>query len=90
MRLSLLLKLRPSLSLGFACLLLLLVAPAARAQFLNADDFFHSGAQFYISNNIPLAKQQVKNGLQLYPSDDKLKKLEQLLDQQQQQQQQQQ
>jgi Ca-activated chloride channel family protein len=74
-----------SLSLN---LLLLLIAPAARAQFLTADDFFHSGAQFYISNNIPLAKQQVKMGCQIYPDDAKLKKLEQLLNQQQQQQQQ--
>ena len=74
-----------SLSLN---LLLLLIAPAARAQFLTADDFFHSGAQFYISNNIPLAKQQVKMGRQIYPDDAKLKKLEQLLNQQQQQQQQ--
>jgi outer membrane biosynthesis protein TonB len=66
--------------------LLLLVSQAARAQFLTADDFFHSGAQFYISNNIPLAKERVKSGLEIYPADDKLKKLEQLLNQQQQQQ----
>jgi Ca-activated chloride channel family protein len=61
---------------------------SAQAQFLTADDFFNSGAQFYISNNIPLAKERTETGLQIYPNDDKLKKLEQLLKQQQQQQQQ--
>lgn len=62
----------------------------AGAQLAPADDFFHSGAQFYISNSIPQAKEQVEMGLKLYPDDDKLKKLEELLKQQQQQNQQQQ
>jgi Ca-activated chloride channel family protein len=68
----------------------LLSGQTVRAQLAPADDFFHSGAQFYISNNIPAAKAQVEMGLKLYPDDDKLKKLEQLLKQQQQQQNQQQ
>ena len=63
---------------------LLFIGQRAQAQFLTADDFFHSGAQFYISNNIPAAKERVTMGRQLYPEDDKLKKLEQLLNQQQQ------
>jgi hypothetical protein len=69
---------------------LLLVLPAARAQWLTADDFFNDGAHLYLSNNIPSALLSVSNGMQLYPDDEKLKKLYQLLKQQQQQQQQQQ
>ncbi len=80
MRLPLLLSL--SLSL-FAAL------PAAFAQALPADEFFHNGAQSYLSNNIPAALQVVTNGRAIYPDDEKLKKLEELLKQQQQQQQQQ-
>jgi Mg-chelatase subunit ChlI len=68
--------------------LLLLVSPAARAQ-SSADNFFNSGAQFYISNNIPSALEKVEGGLKVYPDDEKLKKLEVLLKQQQQQQSQQ-
>jgi outer membrane biosynthesis protein TonB len=64
----------------------LLTAEAARAQ--SADDYFHGGAQFYISNSIPAAKEVVTNGLQRFPDDAKLKKLYDLLNQQQQQQQQ--
>jgi len=64
--------------------LMLLGALTARAQFLSPDDFFNSGAQFYISNNIPLAKERTAMGLQLYPNDEKLKKLDELLKQQQQ------
>jgi hypothetical protein len=67
--------------------LTLLALQAACAQ--PADDFFNSGAQFYISNNIANAKQTVEGGLKLYPNDVKLKKLEELLKQQNQQQQQQ-
>ncbi|MGH7976866.1 MAG: hypothetical protein ACREC8_09395, partial [Limisphaerales bacterium] len=48
-----------------------------------------SGAQFYISNNIPAALKKTENGLQLYPDDVKLQKLEKLLKQQQKQNQQQ-
>ena len=68
--------------------LLLLVLPAARAQ--TADDYFNSGAHFYISNNVPEALVPVEQGLKLYPDDVKLKKLYELLKQQQLQQQQQQ
>jgi Ca-activated chloride channel family protein len=56
----------------------------------SADDFFHGGAQSYISNNIANAKEEVDRGLKLYPGDLKLKKLEDLLNQQSQQQQSQQ
>ena len=69
--------LRPLISLS-----LLLAALAARAQ--TAEDFFNSGAQFYISNSIPLALEKVEGGLKIYPDDVKLKKLEELLKQQQQ------
>jgi len=60
------------------------------AQLAPADDFFNSGAQFYISNNIPAALEKTESGLKIYPDDEKLKKLEQLLKQQQQSQQNQQ
>ncbi len=69
---------------------LLLLLPAARAQWLTADDFFNDGAHAYLSNNIPQALQSVQTGLKQYPDDDHLKKLYELLKQQQQQQQQQQ
>jgi Mg-chelatase subunit ChlI len=55
----------------------------------SADDFFHTGAQAYLTNNINTAREQVDKGLKLYPDDIKLKKLDELLKQQQQQQQQQ-
>jgi hypothetical protein len=58
------------------------------AQIAPAGDFFNSGAQFYISNNIPAALERAESGLQLYADDEKLKKLEKLLKQQQSQQQQ--
>jgi Ca-activated chloride channel family protein len=57
---------------------------AARAQ--NAEEFFNSGAQLYISNNIPQALESTETGLKQYPNDAKLKKLEALLKQQNQQQ----
>lgn len=71
-------------------LLLVLAAQKVCAQLAPADDFFNSGAQFYISNNIPSALDKVENGLKFYPDDEKLKKLEALLKQQQQSQQNQQ
>jgi hypothetical protein len=64
--------------------LLLLSWQTACAQLAPADDFFNSGAQFYISNNIPSALEKVEGGLKIYPDDVKLKKLEALLKQQQQ------
>lgn len=66
--------------------LLLLGLPGLWAQ--PADEFFHGGAQHYLSNNIPAALESVTNGLQRFPEDAKLKKLYELLNQQQQQQQQ--
>lgn len=71
-----------------ASLSLLLALAAARAE--TADDFFHGGAMNYFSNNIPQALTVVTNGRALFPDDEKLKKLEELLKQQQNQQQQQQ
>jgi Ca-activated chloride channel homolog len=67
-------------------LLLLIVFAVQKicAQLAPADHFFNSGAQFYISNNIPAALERTESGLKLYPDDEKLKKLEQLLKQQQQ------
>ena len=70
----------PSLSL------LLMTLLAAGAQ--TADDFFHGGAQRYLTNNVPGALEVVTNGLQRFPDDGKLKKLYELLNQKQQQQQQ--
>ena len=69
---------------------LLVVSLKVTAQVLPADEFFHAGAQFYLSNNIPAALERVESGLKVYPDDVKLKKLEELLKQQQQQQNQQQ
>ena len=65
-------------------LLLVFAAQKVCAQLAPADDFFNSGAQLYISNNIPAAKERAESGLQIYPDDVKLKKLEELLKQQQQ------
>ena len=62
-----------------------LATPKVCAQ--SADDFFHTGAQAYLTNNSASAREQVDKGLKLYPNDDKLKKLDQLLKQQKQQQQ---
>ena len=70
--------------------LLLLAWQHAGAQLAPADDFFNSGAQLYISNNIPAALESTEAGLKQYPNDEKLKKLEALLKQQQQSQQNQQ
>lgn len=56
----------------------------------SADDFFHSGARSYLSNNVAGARKEVDQGLKLFPDDIKLKKLDELLKQQQQQQNQQQ
>ena len=66
----------------------LLTVASASAQLAPADDFFHSGAQAYITNNVAHAKEIVTMGRKLYPEDEKLKKLEELLNQKQQQQQQ--
>ena len=63
--------------------LALFAAPKALAQLAPADDFFNSGAQFYISNNIPAALERTESGLKFYPDDEKLQKLEKLLKQKQ-------
>ena len=68
--------------------LLLIAAQKIIAQLAPAEDFFNSGAQFYISNNVPAALERVEMGLKTYPDDEKLQKLEKLLKQQQQQNQQ--
>jgi len=70
--------------------LLLLAWQKVCAQLAPAEDFFNSGAQLYISNNVPAALERVEMGLKTYPDDEKLKKLEELLKQKQQQQNQQQ
>ena len=70
------------LTLLISLSLLLLALPAAFGQ-TAADEFFHSGAQSYISNNIPKAKEEVAAGLKLDPDNPKLKKLDELLKQQQ-------
>jgi len=67
--------------------LLLLTLSGAWAQ--PADEFFHGGAQRYLTNDVPGALEVVTNGLQRFPDDAKLKKLYELLNQQQQQQQEQ-
>src|SRR3954470_366445 len=67
---------------------LLLAVPGAWAQ--TAEEYFNGGAQLYISNNVPVALEKVEAGRKVYPEDEKLKKLEQLLKQQQQSQSQQQ
>ena len=73
------------------CLSVLLIAAQKLcAQLAPADDFFNSGAQLYISNNVPAALERVEMGLKTYPDDEKLKKLEELLKQKKQQQQNQQ
>src|ERR1700722_6407393 len=64
--------------------LVLLAWQTACAQIAPADVFFNSGAQLYISNNIPSALEEVESGLKIYPDDVKLKKLEELLKQQKQ------
>jgi hypothetical protein len=80
---------RLSRPLKNSLLLLPLVFAAQKicAQPAPADDFFNGGAQLYISNNIPAALEKTEGGLKLYPNDEKLKKLEELLKQQQQNQQ---
>jgi type IV secretory pathway VirB10-like protein len=85
--------LRGSLRSSHLCVvllsLILTVAFAEIASAQTADEFFHNGAQQYITNNVQGALLTVTNGLQQFPNDEKLKKLWKLLNQQQQQQQQQ-
>ena len=67
----------------------LLALMTQKAPGQSADEFFHTGAQAYLTNNTTIAKEQVDRGLKLYPDDIKLKKLDDLLKQQQQKQSQQ-
>ena len=70
------LRLLINLSLALSAVL------SASAQIAQTSlNFFNSGAQLYISNNIPAALERTENGLKLYPDDVKLKKLEELLKQ---------
>ena len=78
---------RLSLLISLSLPLLLWSGRKAGAQSAPADEFFNGGAQLYISNNIPSALERTEEGLKLYPNDEKLKKLEELLKQQQQNQQ---
>ena len=80
----------PPLLFRLTLSLLLISGPVVRAQFLPADDFFHRGAQSYITNNVAQAREVVDQGLKFYPDDAKLKKLDELLKQKDQQQQSQQ
>jgi membrane protein involved in colicin uptake len=76
----------------FAFLLISMLISSASAFDMtkSADDYFHGGAMYYLSNNIPAALGVVTNGLNQYPDSEKLQKLEALLKQQQQNQQEQQ
>jgi outer membrane biosynthesis protein TonB len=79
----LLIPARSSRRFSISLSLLILSLLSATAQ--NADEFFHGGAQHFLTNNIPGALEVVTNGLQRFPEDEKLKKLYELLNQQQQQ-----
>ena len=70
-------KLRLLISLSF----LALASRTIRAQ--SADDFFHGGAQLYLTNNVQNALKETEAGLNRYPDDVKLKTLYELLKQQQ-------
>jgi Ca-activated chloride channel family protein len=76
----------PKWSAALLVLSLSVVRAAALDITRSADDYFHGGAMHYLSNNVPAALNVVTNGLQQYPGDEKLQKLEALLKQQQQQQ----
>lgn len=73
----------PSRSVFVAlCFSWLLAASAVGAQ-PDASVFFHQGAQHFLATNgMTQAKLSVTNGLKLYPNDEKLKKLWELLNQQ--------
>ena len=74
-----------SLSLFAAlCFALGLVMSTAWAQ-QDSSSFFHQGARHFLATNeLTQAKLAVTNGLQMFPTDAKLKKLWELLNQQQQ------
>jgi outer membrane biosynthesis protein TonB len=66
----------------------ILLASTAWAQ--SADEYFHGGAQSFISADLQTAIKQVQNGLNNYPNDPKLNALMQKLQEEQEKQQQQQ
>lgn len=77
-----------SLSLFVALYIALgLLASTTSAQ-QDSSSFFHQGARHFLATNeLAQAKLAVTNGLKMFPTDEKLKKLWELLNQQQQQQQ---
>jgi outer membrane biosynthesis protein TonB len=78
---------RPSHSAFLGLLCTVALAASAFGAQQDASAFFHKGAQHFLATNeAAQAKLAVTNGLTLYPSDEKLKKLWELLNQQQQQQ----
>lgn len=61
------------------------LSAAAVAAPPDASQFFHQGAQHFLATNeLSQAKLAVTNGLKLFPNDEKLRKLWELLNQQQQ------
>ena len=75
----------------FGCLLLMIVfAFQQHVMAQNAEDYFHDGAQNYISGSLESAIARVQEGLSQYPNDPKLNELLTKLEEEQEQQQQQQ
>jgi len=75
------------------CLLLVLPAGLANAQDADgrvAEDYFHTGARSFISENLAEASATVGAGLRAYPDDAELRRLDELIRQAQEQQSQQQ
>ena len=73
----------PSRSLClFAALFLALGRAGSAAAQQDSSSFFHKGAQHFLATNeVAQAKLAVTNGLQMFPNDEKLKKLWELLKQ---------
>lgn len=75
----------------FGCLLLMSVfAFQQHVMAQNAEDYFHDGAQNYISGSLESAIARVQEGLSQYPNDPKLNELLTKLEEEQEQQQNQQ
>jgi len=68
---------------------LFLMVFGVNAQLKDADDFFHSGAQFYVHGKKEESKNEILTGLKFYPNDPKLNGMAVLLKKEEQQQQQQ-
>src|SRR5215471_5072094 len=69
MRLPLLQDRTRRLARAGSIVLLLCLGQRGGAQLAPPDEFFHGGAQAYLSNNIPKAWEQVTNGRAIYPDD---------------------